>query len=607
MNEIIKEKLKKLPKSSGVYIMRNIDGQVIYVGKAKILKNRVSQYFNNGAKQQKVKNMVEKVYDFDYFITLSERDAFALENNLIKKYQPFYNILLKDGKQYPYIKVNLKEKYPKFEVTRKLLKDGAKYFGPYISGISPYELLKVINYAFPIRNCSHKLDAKPLKSECLNYHLGICSAPCTRRVDETKYREYVNEAIDFLNGNDKNIEKVLTEKMTRLSDEENFELALEVRDMIKMVKRLKEKVVANLPKSLEIDAFSYQTDGISAALSQIVIRGGKILGIQTFSAIDASMEESEVLSSYLYQYYEKHTPPAEILVGSQIQDKEELESLLAEKKGKKVEIKQPQKSVKLDIIKMCRNNALEHIERNTLTDKRKYDKTFGALEKLKQALNLKELPLRMECFDISNLSGTNVVSSMTVFTNGAPDRKQYRKFKIKSVEGQDDFACMHETLLRRLERLSKGDVSFNKKPNLIVIDGGKGQLSSAVEALKKCGYEDIEIISLAERLEEIFIPNQSNSIRLKYGSAELNLLQNIRDEAHRFAITFHRQTRNKKMLLSPLDEIKGIGKVKKQALLSQFTTSEEIAKASVEELNLVKGIDISLAQKIYDHFHSDKK
>lgn len=605
MNKQIQDKLSKLPKSSGVYIMRNIDGQVIYVGKAKNLKNRVSQYFNRSQKHLKVQAMVDNIYDFDYYLALNERDAFALENNLIKQYQPFYNILLKDGKQYPYIKINLKADYPSFEVTRKILKDGAKYFGPYISGINPYELIKIISFAFQIRTCRLNLTGKRPQRECLNYFLGNCNAPCTNRITKEEYRLQINKAIDFLNGNDSTIEKVLTEKMLKNAEKENFESALEIKNMISVIKKIKEKVVSSLPKNSDIDLFAYFTDGKSAAVSQMVIRGGKTLGINTFSIIDASLTEEEALSSYLYQYYEKAIPTSEIITNARFED-DTLENYLSEKANKKVSIKFVQKGAKHNLIKLCENNAKEHIERNTSLAKRNYDKTIGALNNLKEKLNLSKIPKRIECYDISNLSGTNVVSSMVVMTNGKIDKNQYRKFKIKTVEGQNDFACMEETINRRFARLKENDVSFSLMPDLVVIDGGKGQLSSAIKALNNQGIK-VDIISLAERLEEVYKPDLAQPIRLKYGSVELNLLQTIRDEAHRFAITFHRKTRDKKMLSSPLDEIKGIGKVKKANLLKIFLTSDNVAKASIEDLSLIKGIDKNLAKNIYDYFHKQKE
>lgn len=589
MNEKIKQKLKELTTKSGVYIMHSSSGAVIYVGKAKNLKNRVSQYFNNSPKPTKVMAMVEHVEDFEYFITLSERDAFALENNLIKKYKPFYNILLKDDKAYPYIKVTVKDEYPRLEVVRKIKTDGSKYFGPYISSISPYALIKIVNMAYPLRTCKGNLPKKP-KRPCLNYSLGLCSAPCAKYVSKEEYKKIVQKAMDFLRGNDSDIEKILEAKMKVASSIENFERALEIRDMLKMINNLKQKVVADLPSDKSIDVISYVNNGILGAICTLTIRHGKVLGITNQSVVDASIDEKETISQYVVQYYEKHEYPKELLLNMDVDD--------VTKEAIKTKIICPQKGTKLNLIKMANLNANEYLNKIEYKENIEYDKTVGALEKLKDKLNLKSVPNRIECYDISHISGTNQVASMVVFIAGKVAKNMYRKFKIPNYEkGSNDFESLRQTLIRRFNELKKDDVSFTQKPDLIVIDGGKGQLSSTYPVLKDFNVQ-CDIISLAKSYEEVYVPNNNMPIMLKRGSSELRLLQNIRDEAHRFAISFHRKLRTKNEIKSPLDEIIGLGKVKKQALLNQFKTLDEIKNASVEELNLVKGIDINLAIKI---------
>ena len=589
MNEKIKQKLKELTTKSGVYIMHSSSGAVIYVGKAKNLKNRVSQYFNNSPKPTKVMAMVEHVEDFEYFITLSERDAFALENNLIKKYKPFYNILLKDDKAYPYIKVTVKDEYPRLEVVRKIKTDGSKYFGPYISSISPYALIKIVNMAYPLRTCKGNLPKKP-KRPCLNYSLGLCSAPCAKYVSKEEYKKIVQKAMDFLRGNDSDIEKILEAKMKVASSIENFERALEIRDMLKMINNLKQKVVADLPSDKSIDVISYVNNGILGAICTLTIRHGKVLGITNQSVVDASIDEKETISQYVVQYYEKHEYPKELLLNMDVDD--------VTKEAIKTKIICPQKGTKLNLIKMANLNANEYLNKIEYKENIEYDKTVGALEKLKDKLNLKSVPNRIECYDISHISGTNQVASMVVFIAGKKKKNMYRKFKIPNYEkGSNDFESLRQTLIRRFNELKKDDVSFTQKPDLIVIDGGKGQLSSTYPVLKDFNVQ-CDIISLAKSYEEVYVPNNNMPIMLKRGSSELRLLQNIRDEAHRFAISFHRKLRTKNEIKSPLDEIIGLGKVKKQALLNQFKTLDEIKNASVEELNLVKGIDINLAIKI---------
>ena len=599
MNEKIRKKLKTLPSKSGVYIMRDKKGEVIYVGKAKILKNRVSQYFRHSEKPIKVQTMVDNIDDFDYFITVSELDALALENNLIKKYQPFYNILLKDGKTFPYIKINLHDEFPKFEITRKIKKnDGAKYFGPYFAGIDPKAILETIQSAFKIRTCSHKFSSeKPLKRECLNYSLGLCLAPCTKRVTREEYMVEIKKAINFLNGNDDEIEDILLEKMVTASNLENFERAIELRESLKMVAKLKQRVVANMPKDVDKDVIAYVTDGLSGVLNIMVIRGGKILGIQNITQTD--MSEEDTIFNFIIQYYQNSLPPHEIIVSHKVDEK-----LLCEFLEKNIKIISTPKGLNLTLLNMAKENATEYLEKHLEKEKLEYNSTIGALKSLQEKLHLKNLPKRMECYDISHISGTNKVASMVVFKDGKPYKKDYRKFKIKTVKGSNDFASLQETLERRFKRLQNLDgESFKEMPDLIVIDGGKGQLSSTYEILKEFYLEDkIEMISLAKKLEEVFTVGHSNPVILKYGSAELKLLQRIRDEAHRFAITFHRQTRTKAQTETELQNIPGLGAKKIDALLKAFGSTESIKKATAEELKLVKGIHASNAETIVEYF-----
>lgn len=594
MNEKIKDKLKTLPTNPGVYIMRDKTGEVIYVGKAKNLKNRVSQYFRHTEKPAKVQAMVDNVDNFDYFITVSELDALALENNLIKRYQPFYNILLKDGKTFPYIKIDMKEEFPRLEIVRKIKNDGAKYFGPYFAGIDPKAIIKTISSAFKIRTCSKKFSSeKHLKRECLNYSLGLCLAPCTGRVTKEEYAEELKKVVNFLNGNDDEIEKVLLEKMISASNQENFERAIELREALKMVAKLKQRVVANMPKNVDKDVIAYVTDGLSGVVTIMVIRGGKILGIQNY--VQSDIDEYETVSNFITQYYQNMLPPSEIIVSHEVDD-----ALIGDYLGKKIHTTAKPHGINLTLLKMAKENARDYLEKHIEKEKLMYNNTLGAVQALQEKLHLKSLPRRMECYDISHISGTNKVASMVVFKDGKPAKKDYRKFKIKTVKGSNDFASLQETLERRLVRLQNGDgESFNEKPDLLVIDGGKGQLSSTFEILKKLGFEDkIEIISLAKKLEEVFVVGQSAPVILKYGSAELKLLQRIRDEAHRFAITFHRQTRTKEQTKTELDGIPGLGPKKIDNLLKAFGTVENVKKASVEELSLVKGIHLSLAEGI---------
>lgn len=537
----ILEKIKTLPKTSGVYIMKDDLGQIIYIGKAKNLKNRVSQYFLKNQTHNKVRAMVEKVHDFDYFLTPSEIDALALESNLIKEHQPFYNILLKDGKAFPYIKIDTKSDFPRVEIVRRIKNDGSKYFGPYISGISIHDVVDIINYVFPIRKCKLNIGKTTVSRECLNYSLGLCSAPCTGKISKEDYSNIIGEVIDFLNGNDNLIETKLEERMKNQTEVENFEGAIETREKLKMVQRLKEKSVASLPKDISLDAFAQVSTSYGDAICVLTLRNGKVLGVNCFYAPEGADNE-DALSSFIVQYYSGNiTPPKEIITSKAVENTDDICKIL----GKNITIHHAIKGVKSKIIDMAKDNAVEFLQKKSNLEERKRHNIFSALEMLQKTLNLSKLPNRMECYDISHLFGEESVASMVVFENGMPKKKEYRKFKIKTVAGIDDFASMYEVLTRRIKRYQENDESFNKMPDLIVIDGGKGQLSSAVQALKDNNFH-CDIISLAKKFEEVYTPNSNIPVMLKRGSPELTMLQRIRDEAHRFAITFHRTRRDKR-------------------------------------------------------------
>lgn len=603
INERIKEKISTLPTKSGVYIMKDKDGNVIYVGKAKNLKNRVSQYFRDSVKPSKVQAMVNSVDIFEYFITISELDALALENNLIKKHQPFYNILLKDGKTFPYIKINVKEDFPKIEIVRKIKNDGAKYFGPYISGLDVREIVKTITSAFKVRTCNMKINENTMaKRECLNYSLGLCSAPCTQKISKEDYKNEIKKIINFLNGNDDEIEEILTQKMLKSAESENFENAMQLRERLKIISKLKQRVIANLPKDVNKDVFAYETNGLSGVVTSMIVRSGKILGILNYPVIDAELEESQTLFNFLTQYYSKMLVPNEIILSHEI----DIE-ILNEYLNKKTHFITNPHGINNELLSMAKENARDYLEKHIEKDKIKYDNTFGALNVLQEKLKLKNFPRRMECYDISHISGTNKVASMVVFINGEPAKKHYRKFKIKTVKGSNDFACLKEALTRRLMRYKNQEgESFKERPDLIIIDGGKGQLSSCIEVLEELELQDLEMVSLAKRIEEVFFPNSSIPTLLKPGSAELKLIQRIRDEAHRFGITYHRNLRTNAQTKSELENIKGLGKIKIQELLKIFGTSENVKNASIDELETIKGINHNLAIEIKKYFKDNQ-
>ena len=552
----IEEKLKGLPDASGVYIMYDAEGTVIYVGKAVVLKNRVRQYFyQSGNKTEKVMKMMQRVADFKYIITSTERDALALESNLIKKHWPQYNILLKDDKSHPYIKINMKADWPALEITRRIKSDGARYFGPFIGGVRAKEIIELIKSAYPVRACAVKLGKTPKNHrECLNYHMHLCSAPCTGRVSADEYRAIMEKAAAFLNGHDEVIEQTLREKMLAAAEREEFEYAARCRDHLAMLEKLKERTITALPKNINLDIFACASSGLHTVVSVLIVRGGKALGCDNFPVSDATLSEAQAVGEFISRYYgAKALPPPEIITAVQPEGAAALAQWLSEiAGGVKVNFLVPKQGVRKQLLDTAAANAHDYLEKSLDEIKRKEDFTLGAVLQLQKLLNLKRTPNRIECFDISNISGIDKVASMVVFVGGEASKKDYRRFKIRTVEGADDFASMKEVLRRRLLHIKaehSGDggdcqANFPIPPDLIVVDGGKGQLSSAYAAMAELGL-DYAMIGLAKREEEIFTVGESEAVVLDKRCNALKLLQRVRDEAHRFAITYHRKVRDK--------------------------------------------------------------
>ena len=601
--EVIREKLKLLPDNPGVYIMLDKYQSIIYVGKARVLKNRVRQYFHNSPKPEKVMKMVGNIADFNYIITNSKIDALALENNLIKKYKPKYNILLKDDKTYPYIKVNVKEDFPVFSITRKLRKDGAKYFGPYMGGINCKDILDTLQLSFNIRFCHTQVTSKP-KRECLNYHIARCTAPCAHRVNKEEYAQQVKKAINFLEGNYKEAENLLKTKMLSASECENFELALDYKNKLSMLSKLEAKRITSLSKFIDADIIAYASNGLYSAVNILVTRKGIMQGGNSFALDEAHMSDGEALTAFIVQYYSNHEIPSEIIV-EDFCEKELLECYFKEKSEKSVEISFVKQGVKSQLLKMARKNAQEYLEKSIDKIKHRDDMTVNACNRLQTLLNLKKYPRRMECYDISNVSGVDKVGSMVVFIDGEADRSSYRRFKIRTVEGANDFASLQEVLQRRLAKIGTKEEERFEKPDLIIIDGGKGQLSAVEEIFKRMNISDIELVSLAKREEEVYTLYSEDSVKISHRDYSLKMLQRIRDEAHRFAITYFRNLHSKNSLSSVLSEIDGIGKAKRIALLERFGTIDKIMSASVEELSQVNGISKKIAENIKKYFEEN--
>lgn len=601
--DVIKEKLRLLPENPGVYIMLDKYSNVIYVGKARVLKNRVRQYFHSSPKPEKVMQMVANIADFNYIITASEIDALALENNLIKKYKPKYNILLKDDKTYPYIKVDMREKFPNFYVTRKIKKDGCKYFGPFMGGINYKDILETCQLLFAVRLCRTAITAKP-KRECLNYHIGRCCAPCAGKISQEDYAERVKKALDFLEGNYKQAYSVLQEKMLAAADKEMFELAIDYKTKMQMLSKLEGKRITSINKAIDADIISYATNGLYSAVNVLITRKGIMQGGSSFALDEAHTTDAEALTSFITQYYAVHEPPAEIITESYC-EKELVENFFKQKLNKSVCISLAKQGIKAELLKMARENARDYLEKSIDRIQHKDDMTVNACKRLQEQLSLSRYPRRMECYDISNVSGVDKVGSMVVFIDGEADKSAYRRFRIKTVEGADDFASLREVLLRRLSKLGTEEEESFPKPDLVIIDGGKGQLSAVKGIFEELKISDIDLVSIAKQEEEIFTLHSEESIKIPRSDYSLRMVQRIRDESHRFAITYFRNIHSKRNLTSVLDGIEGVGKQKRVALTNKFSNLQNIMNASVEELASTEGIGLKLAQKIKSYLQEN--
>ncbi len=580
--------------------MLDKDGIVIYVGKARILKNRVRQYFHTSAKPEKVSAMVENIHDFYYIITQTEIDALALENNLIKKYKPKYNILLKDDKTYPYIKVHTKEEFPRVSITRKIKKKDGKYFGPFMGGVRCGELIDIIGSVYNVRNCSVAIGEKP-KKPCLAYHLGRCLAPCAHLCTKEEYQIKVKETLAFLDGNYEETEKILRDKMLRFAENEEFELAMQYREKLAMLSKLKLKRITSLNRALNADVIALKTNFIYSSINVLVTRSGIMQGSTNFALEDSSFTEADALTAFIAQFYTNHELPDEIIT-QEFCEKELLEKYFLERFDKRVEIICAKQGVKRQLLDMAEKNAADYLSKSIDKIRHKDDMTKNACMRLKEVLGLKKYPKRMECYDISNISGVDKVGSMVVFIDGEADRSSYRRFKIKTVEGANDYASHQEMMRRRLAKFGTEEEERFPKPDLIIIDGGKGQLSAIKEVFDEFEITDIELISLAEREEEVFTLFSEESIRIDHRDYALKMLQRIRDEAHRFAITYFRSLHSKRNLASVLQEIEGVGPKKRKALMEKFGTIDKIMGATEEELAKTQGIGPELAKKIRSYF-----
>lgn len=604
-NADIQNKLKNLPAEPGVYIMYDADGNVLYVGKAKILKNRVRQYFHASSnKTEKVLAMLSHVADFRYVITASESDALSLENTLIKKYIPPYNILLKDDKQYPYIKVDLHADFPKFVSTRKFTNDKCRYFGPLTQG-GGKSFLDILGLVFPTITCNYDFNKLPKNFRpCLNYHIGRCCAPCIGNVSKNDYKKIVDKAVSFLEGDTDDVKRILEEKMSDASEKMQYEQALVYKRYVQLIEKLNNQSIVVLNKFVDYDFFAVAFNGKNCVVNHTMIRGGKVNFSDNIAVSDAALDEAQTLSSFLAEYCDVVKLSKQLFVNIILPDAEDLAAVISEKYGQKVAISCPQRGEKRKLVEMSYHNAVEYLTKSQTAIDKKYNSTQGAVLQLKELLKLRQLPTRVECYDISNVSGVDQVASMVVFTNGQKDSSQYRRFRIKTVHGANDFAAMKEVLIRRFERMKQNDGVFGKNPDLIVVDGGLGQLEYAKQAMEECGV-DVQMVSLAKREELVYTLNSPDPIFLPRNSYALNLLVNVRDESHRFAITYFRKLHNKNSIKSVLQDVDGIGEKRRIELHRKFKSMDSLRAATVEELAAVKGMTMPVAQKLFEFLHGN--
>lgn len=619
MNQTLEFKISQLPESPGVYQMKK-GGEVIYVGKAVNLKNRVRQYFHSSRDHTpKVRAMVSNIEDFDIILCDTELEALILECNLIKKYRPYYNILLKDDKQYPYIRIDLRQDYPRVELVRRVEKDGAKYFGPYIGATVVRDVLEVLHNSFPLRTCKHEFSfghgVGGRHRPCIRCQMGLCLAPCTGNVMPGQYRQMLGEIIAFLNGRHEDVVEHLRRKMEEASKNWEFEKAAMYRDRVTAMEQVLQKQKAIAVAGGDQDVIAVASDGVDAIVEVIFMRGGKILGNDHFIMQRAEAQQQESLAMFLLQYYDNApTIPREILLGEACEDIEVMEKLLTEKKGSRVHIAVPRRGEKVRLVEMARKNAEDIAQKRREQFVRQKARTVGACKELADALGLDFTPRRIEGYDISNTQGTLSVASMVVAIDGQPARSQYRHYRIKTVVGANDFASMAEVISRRFTRGERERLEAQKKgvlpdgfadlPDLVLIDGGPEQLRFAQDAIHAVPMEKYPaMFGLAKRLEEIYLPGRDDPIRLDEHSEALRLIQRIRDEAHRFAITHHRGLRTKRSVASRLEEIPGIGATRRRALLTHFSNLDALGSATLEELLDVPGMNRPAAEAVYAFFH----
>lgn len=594
ISDNLQAKLKLLPISPGVYIMKNASKKIIYIGKAKVIRNRVRSYFTSNQIDMKTTEMVSKIADFEYILTQTENQALELEANLIRKHKPKYNIQLKDDKRKPFIKITISEPFPQVSVTRELKKNSSKYFyfGPYTDTKALRKTMRMLEWIFPIRTCTRNIsEGKPnFKRACMNFQLGKCSAPCIGNISKEEYNKHVKELIQFIKGKNRDLLYDLTNRMLGCSEKLAFEEAAKLRDKIENIQKFNRSKNMFFTDQKNRDIIGIYQEENRAAVSVLKILSGKLLNKEIYALHNTEGSDvNQIMGAFLKQYYSDKLAELPFRIFLQVEP-EDINTINRWLKNKLII---PKKGDNKALISIAKENAFNFVEEEKLKHLRKSNRTIFPIKELKDKLGLKKLPRKMICIDISTIQGSDTVSSLVFFENGKPKKKNYRHYIMETVEGQDDFASLEETMNRYLSKIDE-----NEKPDLIVIDGGKGQLSKSYNILRKLKINNIEMISIAKRIEEVFLPGSKESIILPRNSAAIRVLIKIRDEAHRFAITFHRKRRKKRTLKSELDNIPGVGVQTKFALLKQFGSVERIRKASVVELMCVKRVGEKSAKLI---------
>ena len=606
----IEEELKKLPDLPGVYLMKDHTGHIIYVGKAINLKNRVRQYFQSSKNHSiKVKKMVQHIESFEYIITRSEVEALVLECNLIKKFDPKYNIRLKDDKTYPYIKINIQDAFPKMTIVRQMKKDGARYFGPYTNVSAMWEIVEIIKNTWPLRTCSRNLPKDIGKERaCLNCHIGKCLAPCDGKISQEDYKKMIEEVLNFLSGKYKEVIKKLQEDMLVASEDLQFEKAAQLRDQIMAIEKIEQKQTATLSSMLDQDIIAFAKNPEDTLIQIYFVRQGKLVGREHFYLQGTEDETIEdVFRDFVVQFYANATfIPKEVVIERVPSEQEVLESYLAEKRGSKVHLITPQKGNKHGLMELARKNAEVTLSQFGDQIKKEQERTKGAVKEIQMAMGLDKVPYRMEAYDISNTQGIQSVGGMVVFEGGKPKKSDYRKFKIKSIFGPNDYGSLEEVLDRRFNRMKTEEKSssFSKMPDLILMDGGKGQVSVAEKVMQKYQLH-IPICGMVkdDRHRTRGLLYQGEEILFETRSEGFKLITRIQDEVHRFSIEYHKKLRGKAQIQSILDDIPGIGKERKKILIQHFKSVENLKTASLEEIEQVDGIPKNVAGSIYQFFH----